>query len=67
MRACRRYGTDAVQQLTADGDVLASFTGAPAGYGPFGIVVVEYNNGLPSTLAVAGYDSNAIHFFQRTP
>ena len=63
LHACHRFNSATVQQLTADGAVLTSFTAVP---GPYSVAVVEHTNGLPSTLAVASVRSNAIYFFQRT-
>ncbi|KAL4420923.1 hypothetical protein ABPG77_001406 [Micractinium sp. CCAP 211/92] len=59
--------TGSVQQLAADGTLLASFGGQVGGFFPVGIAVTKSDGaGAPLVLAVVDFGNNAISFFQRT-
>ncbi len=63
----RRPFTGLVQQLAADGTLLASFGGQVGGFFPVGIAVTKSDGaGAPLVLAVVDFGNNAISFFQRT-
>ncbi len=53
-------------QLATDGTVLASFTGQPGDFIPWGIALVQSDGGgMPLVVAVTDYYKGAIAFFQR--
>ncbi len=56
-----------MQQLAADGTLLASFSGQPRGFSPYGIAVAQSDGGgAPLLVAVADDNNNVISYFQRT-
>ncbi len=62
----RRFSANTVVQVAADGTLLASFSGQPADFAPFGVAVVQSDGGgTPLVVAVTDYSKSAIYFFQR--